>query len=144
MPTTSESRQIETIPRSEQPRRLYRSKTDRVIAGVAGGLGEFLGVDPVWTRIAFVLLTIGGGAGVLIYLVMWLLLAETPDGHQPAPGRLGSLTGATVLGMGLMMVGSIALANAFAPSLGQYFWPLALVVGGLALVLGGLNRDNDQ
>jgi hypothetical protein len=41
-------------------------------------------------------------------------------------------------------VGAIALVNTIAPSLGQYFWPVALLLGGLALVMGGVNRDNDR
>jgi phage shock protein C len=55
-------------------RRLYRSRTDRMIAGVCGGLGEYLSIDPMFIRLFFVLLTLGQGAGVLIYLIMWFVL----------------------------------------------------------------------
>ncbi len=56
--------------------RLYRSRTDSMLGGVCGGLGPYLGVDPVLIRLFFVLLTVGGGAGALIYFV--LCSASTP------------------------------------------------------------------
>ena len=125
-------------------RRLYRSRSDRMIAGVAGGLGEYFAVDPVWFRFAFVLLTFGGGAGLIIYLVMWIAIRQAPLGYEGATGAPARLSGTVVLGVALMAVGVIALLNTFAPSLGQFFWPTVLLLGGLALVMGGVNRDNDR
>jgi len=55
---------------------LRRSRTDRKVAGVAGGLGAYLGIDPVILRILFVVLAIFGGSGLLLYLVAWLLIPE--------------------------------------------------------------------
>jgi len=63
---------------------LVRSRTDRKIAGVAGGLAAYLGVDPLWIRIAFVLISIPGGLGVLLYLLGWVLIPE--EGEQAAIG----------------------------------------------------------
>ncbi|GAB4571570.1 MAG: hypothetical protein Kow0077_08590 [Anaerolineae bacterium] len=57
-------------------KRLYRSTTDRQIAGVAGGLAEYLGMDPTLIRLGFVLLTLLGGPGLLIYIIMWLVMPE--------------------------------------------------------------------
>ena len=59
------------------PRQLYRSTHNRVIAGVAGGLGEFLNLDPTLIRLGFILLTVFGGSGFLIYILMWLLIPAT-------------------------------------------------------------------
>lgn len=56
---------------ADRPRLLRRSRDDRVIGGVCGGLGRYLGVDPVLLRIAMVILAIAGGGGILIYLVAW-------------------------------------------------------------------------
>lgn len=141
MTNTPESRDVEVLQRPQAERRLYRSTTDRVIGGVCGGLGEYFAVDPIWFRIGFVLLALGGGSGVLIYLLMWLIIPEQPEGYTPPENGRGSLSGTAVIGMVLIFVGTIALINTFAPSLGQYFWPAVLVLGGLALVMGGLNRD---
>ncbi len=52
-------------------KKLYRSETDRKLAGVCGGLGEYFDVDPVFFRIAFVVLFFAGGFGLLLYLIMW-------------------------------------------------------------------------
>lgn len=57
-----------------QGKRLYRSRTNRVVAGVAGGLAEMFNVDPVLVRLAFVALALVNGFGILLYLVMWLLV----------------------------------------------------------------------
>lgn len=64
-----------------EPRRLYRSRTDKVIAGVAGGLGEFFSIDSTIVRLLFVLLTVFGGSGVVIYIILWILV--------PAAGSSG-------------------------------------------------------
>ena len=53
---------------------LRRSTINRVIAGVAGGLGEYFNIDPTIIRIIFILLTVFGGSGVLIYLILWLIM----------------------------------------------------------------------
>jgi phage shock protein C len=65
--------------------RLYRSRTNRVIAGVAGGLGEYFNIDPVIVRLLLVLLGVAGGNGVLLYLIAWILIPEEPIVVQPGP-----------------------------------------------------------
>jgi phage shock protein C len=62
-------------------RRLTRSETDKRVAGVCGGLGEYFGIDPVLIRVIFVIATLLGGAGILVYGVLWLAL---PKGEQVA------------------------------------------------------------
>lgn len=66
-----------TVPRTGT--RLYRSRSDRMIAGVVGGLGAYLGVDPLLLRVVTVLLTLmGAGALVVAYIIMWVLVPEEP------------------------------------------------------------------
>ena len=55
-------------------RKLRRSTRDNAIAGVCGGIGAYFDVDPVIVRIAFVLFTLFGGAGLVVYLVCWLCM----------------------------------------------------------------------
>jgi phage shock protein PspC (stress-responsive transcriptional regulator) len=141
MPTASESVRDEVDAAPQAGRRLYRSSTQRVLAGICGGLGEYFAVDPVWFRVGFVVLALGGGSGILIYLLMWLMVPPAPDGYAAAEAGRGSVTGAAVVGVVFMIVGTIALVNTVAPWLGQYIWPVVFVLGGLALLLGGLNRD---
>jgi phage shock protein C len=57
---------------------LRRSSTDRMIGGVSGGLAEYSGVDAVLWRVGFVGLTLAGGAGVVIYLLLWVLMPSGP------------------------------------------------------------------
>jgi phage shock protein C len=62
-------------------RRLYRSRTDSVIGGVAGGLAEYLGADPALVRVAWALVVvITGGAALLAYVVAWIIVPEAPLG----------------------------------------------------------------
>jgi phage shock protein C len=62
----------------EPVRKLYRSRKDRKLAGVAGGLAEYLNVDPTLIRVLFVVLAVLGGAGVLIYVAMWIIVPPEP------------------------------------------------------------------
>lgn len=74
--------------------RLYRSPTDRVIAGVAGGLAAWLNVDPSLVRIAWVLLAImSGGIFVLVYFVMMIVVPLPPAGWVPRPRGAASWPG---------------------------------------------------
>jgi len=59
-------------------KRLYRSKKDRMIAGVCAGLGEYLEIDPTIVRLLFVLGLVAGGATFWAYLVMMLVVPEQP------------------------------------------------------------------
>ena len=60
----------------ETSRKLYRSKTDRKLGGVCGGLAEYLGADPTIIRVLFIVLAVFGGAGLIIYLAMWLIVPQ--------------------------------------------------------------------
>jgi phage shock protein PspC (stress-responsive transcriptional regulator) len=70
-----------------ETKRLYRSQTDRKFAGVAGGLAEYFVMDPLLIRLAFVILTLAGGGGFLIYLVLWIVTPENPARIQPVAGQ---------------------------------------------------------
>jgi phage shock protein PspC (stress-responsive transcriptional regulator) len=90
-----------------QYKRWHRSRRDRMLAGVCGGVGESLGVDPVVIRVVVVVLTFFGGAGVVAYIAGWLLLA---DGEEASPVRraLGRRGGEAWTGLAL--IGLLALA----------------------------------
>lgn len=59
-------------------RKLYKSEDNRLICGVCGGLGEFFGVDATIVRLIWVLLTLLGGSGVLLYLIAAILIPREP------------------------------------------------------------------
>ena len=63
-------------PNSSGTKRLYRAREGRVVAGVCAGLATYFGVDPTLVRLAFALVTIFGGVGVLLYLIAWIVIPE--------------------------------------------------------------------
>jgi phage shock protein PspC (stress-responsive transcriptional regulator) len=75
-------------------RRLYRSRTDTVLGGVAGGVAEYLDADPSIVRIIWAILGIvTGGIFVVLYIVMWIVVPEAPASAAPAPGLAATGTG---------------------------------------------------
>jgi phage shock protein C len=142
MATSTESIREESQLETQVQRRLFRSQSKKVVAGVCGGLGDYFAVDPVWFRVGFVVLALGGGSGILIYLLMWLIVEPEPDGYTPPAEVRAHPKPVAIIGVVFMVVGTIGLLNTVVPALGQYVWPLVLLMGGLALVIGGLNRDS--
>jgi phage shock protein PspC (stress-responsive transcriptional regulator) len=95
-----------------EARKLYRSRDQRVIAGVCGGIAEHFGIDPVLIRIALVGLAFVGGSGVLAYLVAWIAIPEAPERDSGSPGGpspSGPGGGAPAV---LLAIGAIALLPA--------------------------------
>jgi phage shock protein C len=82
-----------------RPVRLHRSRDERMIAGVCGGLAETLGVDAAVLRLALVLATVlGVGAGVILYVACWILIPKAPEPGEPAePGATPHTEAATDL-----------------------------------------------
>ena len=72
------------VTMSSDTKRLYRSRSDRMIGGVCGGLGEYLSIDPTVIRILYVLFALTGGSGIFIYLILLLIIPEEPWEKEPA------------------------------------------------------------
>jgi len=70
---------------------LRRSTTDKMLGGVCGGLAEHTGIDSLVWRAGFVAFTLAGGAGVLVYLLLWVLMPPGPRAGDQEPGRLHRL-----------------------------------------------------
>ncbi len=69
---------------SKQPKRFYRSRNNRWISGVAGGLGEYFNIDPILVRIGFILMSLmGWGIGVILYIILAIFIEENP--YQTSP-----------------------------------------------------------
>lgn len=108
---------------------LFRSSHHRLIAGVAGGLGTRLGIDPSLVRIAFVLLSLCGGVGLLAYFVLWAVLPED-DGsvEEMEPGLVRALS------MAMVVTGSMILLAAA----GLWFGNTIALSVGLAVLGAGV------
>ena len=126
-----------------RPARLTRSTADKVVGGVAGGLGRYFGVDTVWFRLGFVIFTLAGGSGILAYLIAWVVIPEGDgDESDPVePARPLGPQGSIIAGIVLVGIGLMLLLNQFVPWFDKLMWPMAVVVGGLALIVIGLRRD---
>src|SRR4051794_30217821 len=79
------------------PRRLYKSRDERMIAGVCGGIAEYFRIDPVIVRVIAVALVFAGGAGLLAYLAAWLLVPDEGSDPSERPGRAATIAGAAAL-----------------------------------------------
>ena len=109
-----------------------RSATDRVLTGVAGGIGERLQIDPVVIRLAFVILTFAGGVGLLLYVAA-ALVSRKPDPDDPPPPPTTGTRQAVAIA--LVLLGVLLLLRQAGLWLGDgIVWPAALVVLGSAVI----------
>ena len=122
--------------------RIRRSRSNRRLAGVAGGLGRHLDIDPVILRVAFVVLTFFGGVGLLLYVALWLLLPE--EGKDWAKIKLDRRSRTVAL----LIVGALALvllvSHGWWGEGGGPFFFLAVVVGAIALATQLPRRDRGR
>ena len=128
------------------PRKAYRSPDEAILGGVAAGLAEHLGLPVLWVRVGFMALAVMGGFGVAFYAGLWMVLPSQRHFDDQAPGlaaaerqgkRPGRIRRLSDLGP-LVATGAIALGVAvlFALVTGQggLFWPVVLLVAGVALL----------
>ena len=140
---TEERKNEEVGPR----RPLLRSRDDRKIWGVAGGLAEHLGFNPTLVRIFFVVTLFFGGAGVLAYLVLAVALPEDDGTGQPVPESVWSRLGKVVLvcvlvAVGLFLAAGLAVVSAWVTATGHgTVIAIAVIVFGLGLVAAAFAGD---
>lgn len=134
--------------------RLVRSEEERVIAGVCGGLAAYLGVDPVFVRLAFVLLIPAGGVGLPLYLILMVIMPSEADVDLPQAEvieknieGLGETIsesadrarqhprGPTIAAALLIFLGFYFLLENLGWISGGIFWPLALILLGIFMLV---------
>jgi len=137
-------------------KRLYKSKRDRIIDGVCGGIGEYLGIDPVIVRIIFILLFFMGGIGLLLYIAGMLIIPVNPEHKEEKfkPEEKTQTSGRGILfifGVILIIIGlGLLLEN-----LGWPFWhffkigfnyafPVFLIAIGLFLIINYARKKQDS
>jgi phage shock protein C len=144
-------------------RRLFRSRTDTILGGVAGGVAEYLDIDPSLVRIIWAILAIiTGGIFVVLYVVMWIVVPEGdapagtaaaggggepaigPGAGSPAPvvrhHRRGSGNGTLIFGVILIGIGAWFLVRQYLDINVDRLWPVGLVLLGVLLLLVSLRR----
>jgi len=125
-------------------KRLYKSRRDRIIDGVCGGIGEYLGIDPAIVRIIFLLLFLMGGVGLLLYIAGMLIIPPNPEHKEKSPteGQKKTSSLLFILGLLLVIIGFGLLLENF----GWPFWhffkmafnyilPTLLIIAGLILII---------
>lgn len=124
------------------PRRLRRSVSDKVVGGVAGGLGHYFELDPVLVRIAFVLLVLAGGSGILLYIVLWIVMPEATTAEDVVATPVQrSESGGLILGGALVLIGTFLLMRRIIPWFdSQVIWALLLVGLGAFVLVKGVRR----
>lgn len=124
------------------PKVLQRSRRERMVAGVAGGLAQYFNVDPVLVRLVFVILTLWSGVGLLLYIIFAIVMPERPVGEtEPAitaaPISLSGNRGRELLAYALVGLGVLILAGNFGLFRlidWRYVWPLLLIGLGALLL----------
>jgi len=135
-------------------RKLYRSEKDKWIAGILGGLGEYLNIDATILRIAYIVFTLASaGAGIIGYILAVIIIPKPPMGYQ-SPQAAKTEGGSTpmtetspasqnadrprnaplVVGIILVGLGVLFLFNNFIDIHWHLFWPAILIVIGLVLL----------
>src|SRR4051795_1273525 len=124
---------------------LRRSRTDKILGGVNGGLAEYSGIDALLWRVGFVALALAGGTGVIVYLLLWLLRPAGPPAYAGAPevrqrppaGPRSPVPGVTIAGL-LIVVGFLTLVSNLTDwhVTARGFLGAALLVVGAGLVIG--------
>ena len=143
-------------------KKLYRSRTDRIIAGVCGGLAKYFEVDPLLVRLIFLAAVFINGSGIMIYIILLLVMPlepgpeinvnrddkihefvnETKSRAESVMNEMkqdkGWLEGKrNILGLFVVAIGVIALFNQVFPLhwlRWDYFWPLLIIIIGLLLL----------
>ena len=121
---------------ASRPKSLQRSVDDRVVAGVCGGLADYMEVDPVWIRLGFVAGTLLWGIGLIVYALLWITLPEQPEeeGKTTEP-PLATRNPRAVAGILLTTLGLLVLLwNLLALLSLRFVVPVLLVGLGLFLL----------
>ncbi len=123
---------------------LHRSRSDRMLAGVCGGLGEYFNVNPVFYRVGFVILTLLGGAGILVYGACALVIPGAGERESIASDVLRNHRQRPIAVVGLLLV--VAAGVALLSHLSFHFhsngfWALVLIVG--AVLIWGQRRPHE-
>jgi phage shock protein PspC (stress-responsive transcriptional regulator) len=134
-----------TNTRTDPTPGLHRSRGDRILAGVAGGLGRHLGINAWWVRLAFLVLAFFGGFGLLVYVAAWLVI---PDDGYRSPiisqwlGRLDTNDAGTIFGVVLVGAAVVILLTQFADVSGTLVVAAILFIVGFLLYRGDLTSTN--
>lgn len=127
-----------------ETKRIYKPRQGRIIDGVCSGTARYIGIDPVWVRIGWALLSLAGGIGIVAYLLGMYLFPRSEADEQAEPVPTHRSAGPLVGGLLLIVVGALlVLRTVGVVNYGFWaswhvawviLWPLSLIAGGLFLL----------
>jgi len=130
-------------------KRLYKSRTDRMIDGVCGGIAEYFGLDATLVRVAWVFLTLLGGSGIILYILAMIIMPVEPSSVAAAEGTRKSSSGLNQKFWGILLVtaGLFWLAGNLGLAHWRHWWslgfdivlPVVLILAGVGFLWGGRN-----
>jgi len=143
-------------------KKLYRSRKDQIIGGVCGGIAEYFGIDSTLVRLAFVLFALIEGAGIIAYIIAWIIIPESPQSGQskgeeevydvelnkedeegeyqasteePEEEKKNKEQRKRILGLILVALGIFFILDNWIPGFyWRRFWPVILIVLGVVLI----------
>lgn len=120
--------------------KLTRSQTDKIIAGVCGGIANQLETDPVFVRIGFLILLFASGIGFPIYMILWLIMPENHGDDSafiadPAALKARKFGAAGTIGIMLIMLGAYFLFGQWGIFGDALVWIIAIIGVGIFLLL---------
>jgi phage shock protein C len=119
--------------------RLYRSQTNKVIAGVCGGLSEYLNVDATVVRLVWILITLFGGAGIFAYIAAWLIIPTAPaKPNEMLQPKQSDFTAARIFGILFIGAGVVILLDNLDILSFHHWWNVSweFVFPGLLIMAG--------
>jgi phage shock protein PspC (stress-responsive transcriptional regulator) len=127
---------------------LYRSRLNTKIAGVCGGLAEYFKIDPTLIRIIAILLVFANGAGLIAYIIAWIVMPKRPLGDETEVPNTPTYSrwNAILPGVIILAIGLFFLAHNFWWWWFDWhdFWPFILVVVGILIIVKALNRPSEE
>jgi phage shock protein C len=128
-------------------KRLRKSRTDRMLDGVCGGIAEYFELDPTLVRIAWVLLTLFGGSGIILYIVAMIIMPSAPITYAAPPAPRSSGNNTKFWGILLVVAGALWLLGNIGVPLWHGWWTFSwdvglavlLILAGVAFLFGGRN-----
>ncbi len=133
-------------------KKLYRSRENRVVGGICGGIGEYLEIDPVIVRLIFLISFFVAGVGFLGYIIAWIIIPERPLDHEEIEFEIDEevikeqkekrmkVLGYVLFGLGIFFTLELWFNIDF--DLGAEFWSMGLILIGLVIIFK--NKTNNR
>lgn len=131
--------------------KLYRSESNRVIAGVCGGLADYFGIDATILRVIFVFITLFGGSGIILYVILWVVvpsettkttnsedhIKENVEELKEKSKKLAGGDTKTLLGIAIIIMGLALLLENLGVFVFRFIWrlwPIFIIIVGLSIL----------